>query len=425
LRTYPFSRVYSFNEYITQMAGWLTMTSPHVPRSVRQRWSTASDLLRLLHAEPGITRTQACERLALASGAAAELLERLRSARLLAEHRAETAGPGRPTTVLGAHPQGPLAVIVDLQNAGWRVRLGDFDGRMTEVTAGSYGTRGPADFLPQIADTVAATTRQSAGRVRVVVAVVAGTVSGTRLLQFAIRGWNEADLGVLTSKLPAHSGVRLLAGNDATLGGLAEARSGAARTARVALHILVAEGVGGVLLVDGQPITGTRGAGGEYGHLPFGDPVLQCPCGARGCWDLMVDGRALARHCGDDRPGDPVAYAESLLDRLRTGRAGDPRDRRAVELAAHALGAGIAGLVNLHDPEVITIAGVAPGLRAAAREAFDGGYRDGLMNFHRYDPPPVVDGLHGQDGPVLGALNLAIDELTEPAALAAWETSIG
>ena len=343
------------------------MTSPPIPRSVRLRWSTASDVLRLVHTEPGITRTQVCERLGLASGAAAELIERLRSAHLLAEHRAKERrtraahiGPGRP-------PSGPSGVIVDLQASGWRVMLGDLAGRMTEVAPGSYGSRGPADFLPQIADTVAATTRRGSGRVRVVVAVVAGTVSGTRLLQFATRGWNEADLGILTSKLPLQSGVRLLAGNDATLGGLAEARSGAARTARVALHVLVAEGVGGVLLVDGQPMTGTRGAGGEYGHLPFGDPDLHCPCGARGCWDLMVDGRALARNRGDDQPSDPIAYAERLLHRVRAGQTTDPRDRRAAELTAHALGAGTAGLVNLHDPEVITIAGFAPDIRTPRR----------------------------------------------------------
>ena len=397
------------------------MTSPPTSRAVRLRWSTASDVLRLVHAEPGITRTQLCDRLALASGAAAELIERLRSAHLLAEHRAESAGRGRPTTVLVAHPEGPLAVIVDLRASGWRVMLGDLNGRMTEVTSGSYGSQGPADFLPQIADTLAAATRRNSGRVRVVVAVVAGTVSGTRLLQFATRGWNEADLGVLTSKLPPRSGVRLLAGNDATLGGLAEARSGAARTAGVALHILVAEGVGGVLLVDGQPTSGTRGAGGEYGHLPFGDPVLKCPCGARGCWDLMVDGRALARHRGDDQPSDPTAYAERLLHRLQSGRATDPRDQRAAELTAHALGAGIAGLVNLHDPEVITIAGLAPDLRRAAPDAFADGFQHGLMTFHRQGAPPVRDGHHGQDGPLLGALSLGIDEITDPAALADWE----
>lgn len=397
------------------------MTSSPVPRAVRLRWSTASDLLRLVHAEPGITRTEACDRLALASGAAAELIERLRGARLLAEHRAERAGPGRPTTVLGAHPRGPLAVVVDLRTSGWRVLLGDLVGHTTEEAVGCYGDRDPAGFLPQVADTVARVTRRSAGRARVVVAVVAGTVSGTTLLQFSTRGWDEADLGVLTSALPSDSGVRLLAGNDATLGGLAEARAGAARGARVALHILVAVGVGGVLLVDGQPVTGARGAGGEYGHLPFGDRGLRCPCGARSCWDLMVDGRALARHRGDDQPADPIVYAQRLLHDLRAGRATDPGDRRAVELTAHALGAGIAGLVNLHDPEVITIGGVAPGLRAAAPDAFTRGYHHGLMTFHRHDPPPVRDGLHGEDGPVRGALSLGIDEITGPTALAGWD----
>jgi predicted NBD/HSP70 family sugar kinase len=127
------------------------------------------------------------------------------------------------------------------------------------------------------------------------------------LLQFATRGWVEADLGVLTAWAP--NGVPLSAGNDATLGGIAEARFGAAAGTRVALHVLVAVGVGGALLVDGRPVAGPRGAGGEFGHLPFGDQAVACPCGARGCWDMEVDGRALARHLGDGAPEDPVAYA--------------------------------------------------------------------------------------------------------------------
>lgn len=380
-------------------------------------------MLRLVHAEPGITRTGACDRLGLASGAATELIERLRSAHLLTEQRAERGGPGRPTTVLGAHPQGPLAVIVDLRSPEWRVARCDLAGDMTEVATGSYGTEEPAGFLPKIAGAVAAAARRNPGRVRAVVAAVAGTVSGTRLLQFSTRGWDEADLGILTSKLASDSDIALLAGNDATLGGIAEARNGAAHNARVALHILVAVGVGGVLLVDGQPVTGARGAGGEYGHLPLGDPSLNCPCGAQGCWDLMVDGRALARHRGDPPPADPFAYAQQLLDRVRKGQA-PARDRRAAELTAQALGAGIAGLVNLHDPEVVTIAGLAPDLRSATPDAFTSGYQRGLMTFHRNDPPPVVDGVHGTDGPVQGALSLGFDEITSPAALARWDAIV-
>lgn len=401
------------------MAPSSTTSGPVVPRAVRLRWSTAAELLRLVHAEPGITRTAACDRLSLASGAAAELIERLRAAHLLAERRAERSGPGRPTTVLGAHPKGPLVVVVDLRTAGWSVLVGDLAGRTRQEAAGGYEGEVPAAFLPRVARHVEAAVRGSAGRVRAVVAVVAGTVSGTRVLQFATRGWNdETDLGLLVAGLPP--GIPLLAGNDATLGGLAEAQAGAARGARVALHVHVAVGIGGALLLDGQPVGGARGGGGEYGHLPLGDARLRCPCGARGCWDLMVDGRALARHRGDAEPDDPVAYALALVGRLRAGR-GDARDRGAVEATARSLGAGLAGLANLHDPDVVTLAGLAPDLRAAAPDAFDRAYREGLMAFLRQDPPPVRDGGHGQDGPVRGALSLGVRELTSPAALARWE----
>jgi predicted NBD/HSP70 family sugar kinase len=157
---------------------------------------------------------------------------------------------------LVAHPLGPLVVIVDLRAAGWRVLLGDLVGEMSEVRAGTYDDLDPGGFLPVIAESVALAVRRSRGRARVVVATVAGTVTDTRLLQFSSRGWREADLAVLTSRLPSRPAVRLLAGNDATLGGLAEASTGAARTAEVALHVLVAVGVGGR---GGPRTTGTGG----------------------------------------------------------------------------------------------------------------------------------------------------------------------
>lgn len=394
------------------------MTTDLVPRAVRQRWSTGSELLRLLHAEPGITRTDAADRLALSSSSITELIERLRSAELLSERRASPTGRGRPTGLLGAHPRGPLVIVVDLAAAQWRVLLGDLVGSISEVGAGSYDALEPADFLPRIANVVARAATRAEGRARAV-AAVAGTVSATRLLQFSSRGWHDTDLSVLTGGLPAGSDLPLLVGNDATLGGLTEARTGAARGAPAALHLLVAVGVGGVLLINGQPVTGTSGAGGEYGHLPFGDPALPCPCGAYGCWDVTVDGRALARQLGHDPPGDPISYAHRLLDELADGSP-DPRARDAVAHVSYALGSGIAALVNLHDPDLTTIAGLAPRIRAAAPQAFADGYHRGLMAFHRRQPPPVRDSRHDDEAPLHGALTLGVDHLTSPAALARW-----
>ena len=83
--------------------------------------------------------------------------------------------------------------------------------------------------------------------------------------------------------------------------------------------------------------------------------------------DLTIDGRALARHRGDPPPADPVAYAYELLSGPHAGAAVDTGTRRAFDAVAAALGAGIGGLVNLHDPDVVTLGG--PGDAAACRSA--------------------------------------------------------
>jgi hypothetical protein len=63
---------------------------------------------------------------------------------------------------------------------------------------------------------------------------------------------------------------------------------------------------------------------------------------------------------------------------------------------------------------------VAPLLRAAAPQAFDTAYRDGLMGFRKASPTPVLDGMHGDDGPLVGAVTLALDAVTSAEALAQW-----
>jgi hypothetical protein len=76
--------------------------------------------------------------------------------------------------------------------------------------------------------------------------------------------------------------------------------------------------------------------------------------------------------------------------------------------------------VNLHDPEVVTLGGVAAALRAAATEVFDDAYRDALMAFRKDSPPPVRDAEHGEDGPLYGGVALALDHVTTAAGLADW-----
>jgi predicted NBD/HSP70 family sugar kinase len=382
--------------------------------AAQQRWFGAAQLIGLVRAEPGITRAAAAQQLGIGTGGAADLVARLRRARLLDETPAAATGRGRPTTVLGAHPNGPLVLAAELRAGDWRLAIAGIGSEPRVVAQARNDGKGPARLLSDMGDAITALHVREPGRIRAVAVSVAGTVSDARLVQFTTRGWSDVDLSVLAD-LPDDAGVPLLIGNDATLAGLAEARTGAARGAGTALHLLVAVGLGGTLVVNGEPVIGAHGAAGEYGHVPFGDRGLVCPCGARGCWDLSIDGRALARHLGDRPPEDPVGYAYDVLE-----RPADARTRRAFDSVATALGAGVGGLVNLHDPEVVTLGGLAVPLRAAAPLAFDDGYRDGLMAFRKSSAPQVRDGAHGDDGPIRGATEWALDHVTTEVALADW-----
>lgn len=379
----------------------------------RGQWQTASDVLVRVSRQPGITRAAVARELRLSTSSATEVTARLRDVRLLTEAPAPSQGRGRPTTVLRPHPQGPVALALDLRQGSWRSAVVALDGSFLEQQSRRHRSRRSRVVLSNLQKEVERAHRQYGARLRVVSLAAPGTIRDNRLMQAPTLDWAELDLETVT----AGTGLPLLAGNDATLSGVAEARTGAATGAGTALHLIVEVGLGGTLIIDGVPAQGASGAGGEYGHIPFGDRTRTCPCGARGCWDLDIDGRALARHLKETPPDDPYAYAEAVL--RRTDRAA----RHAVAKVVTALGTGIAGLVNAHDPDVVTLGGLAIPLRAAAETSFEQAYLAGLMTFHRTSPPPVLSAAHQPDGPLRGAAALALDHLTSEPSIATWAAS--
>ncbi|WP_112237046.1 ROK family transcriptional regulator [Kribbella monticola] len=378
--------------------------------SRRGRWQTAAEVLSLVGRQPGITRAAVARELGLSTSSATEVTARLRELQLLTEAPAPSRGRGRPTSVLLPHPEGPLVLAVNLRQGTWRTAIVSLDGTLHDQVTTPHRSRRPEAVLARLREAVEASKAQYGDRLRVVSLAVAGTIRDNQLMQASTLGWGEVDL----SPVVGDTGLTLLAGNDATLSGVAESRTGAAAGAGTALHLIVEVGLGGTLILDGHPASGATGAGGEYGHIPFGDRSLRCPCGASGCWDLEIDGRALARRLGDAEPDDPLSYAEAVLQRT------DAAASAAIELSATSLGSGIAGLVNAHDPDVVTLGGLAVPLRQRAPGAFDAAYRSGLMRFRRATPPPVLDSTHSTDGALRGAAAVALDRITTEPAIAAW-----
>jgi predicted NBD/HSP70 family sugar kinase len=156
---------------------------------------------------------------------------------------------------------------------------------------------------------------------------------------------------------------------------------------------------------------------GEFGHMPFGRRDIRCRCGARGCWNTVLDGLALARDLGQSPPADDVTFSRAVFDAARAGRGAE---RRAVRRAGSALGRGAAGLVNALDPELVTLGGLARELLEIAGDRVEQAYHDGLMATAAGRPPALIPSVLGDRAPLIGASEFGFDHVLTDAALAEW-----
>jgi predicted NBD/HSP70 family sugar kinase len=379
------------------------------------RASAQTTVMRVVHDDPGVTRAEVAARVGIPSGFAAETVARLVADRLVCERPAPATGRrGRPTTSLHAHPDGPLVAAVAISHDTWQVGAVELGGTKVAATQRPHH-RNSGDVL----DAVTAELRQLSGRfgtrVRAAAVAVPGTVAGSELVHAPGLGWHGLDLSVLWAD--HEPGATFVAGNDASLAGVAESHHGAAAGAGTTVYLHLEAGLGGAIVEAGRAVRGAAGAAGEFGHMPFGEPAQRCRCGARGCWNTSVDGRAVARLLRQRAPDDDVDYFRRIL---AAAQAGQPGALSAIQAVGSSIGRGIAGLVNGLDPHLVVVGGLGPDLLHIAADEVTAAYRDGLMAFRATPPPPVLPARLGTDGPLLGAADEAFAHLLTDEGLQAW-----
>lgn len=236
----------------------------------------------------------------------------------------------------------------------------------------------------------------------------AGTVASASNLP----DWSEAyPLGPrLQELLGLRSKVRL--GNDVQVAVDAEFELGAAKDHDSLLGVFWGTGVGGGLILHGEPWLG-RGAGAEFGHMVVKKGGARCPCGRRGCVEAYAGRGAMeARAKKLMKKGDKTKLFEIMEKkgkvRLQSGvwaKALEKEDEMAIELvdrAVDALGAGIASAVNLLDIGAVVIGG---GLGTRLGEPYVAKIREAMQPhlFVDGDPPEVSVAALGDLGGAIGA----------------------
>lgn len=179
-----------------------------------------------------------------------------------------------------------------------------------------------------------------------------------------IKGWQGTKIG---QQLKDRLNMPVIVDNDVNAMALAELKFGAAMGFSNVVCVTVGTGVGGGLILDGKLWRGTDNLAGELGHLSIDPAGPECRCGSRGCIEAFCSSSAIMERAQRKLSDGLSSIFEDVLggsiDNLSirklfaAARKGDETASEVIAETAEFLGAGLASVVNLLNPEIVIIGG--------------------------------------------------------------------
>jgi len=160
-------------------------------------------------------------------------------------------------------------------------------------------------------------------------------------------GLSGLDLG---SELEARLGRAVRVENDVNAAALGAFALLGRSPSQAMAYLNLGTGLAAGLVLGGRVWRGSRGVAGEIGHIPVDPAGPLCPCGQRGCLELMASGSAVARQWPTDEP-KPVLALFAAAD------AGDALAIEVRERLVDNVAAAVRLLVLTVDVDDVVIGG--------------------------------------------------------------------
>ena len=234
-------------------------------------------------------------------------------------------------------------------------------------------------------------------------------------------GWKNIEIARALKKW--HN-VPVMLSNDVRVAAVGEHRVGAGKGTSSLIAVFVGTGIGGGIILNGQPWVGFRSSGGEVGHMvTMADGPYAVGGGTRGGIEALASRSAIDR---DLRAGI-AAGRKSVLPDLMKEKGGDvitssvlakavskndPLTLDVLRRAAHYLGLHASALINALDPEMLVYGGgVIEGLGEWMVSQIRDCARQNAINRQDIDKIKIVEAKLGEQAGVTGAALMALDAL--------------
>ena len=223
-------------------------------------------------------------------------------------------------------------------------------------------------------------------------------------------GWGYKEV---TRELTELTGLVSKGGNDANVAALGEMWKGAAAGHKSGVMVTLGTGVGGGIIIDGKIVDGSRGYGGEIGHMtvdPFDDRV--CNCGKTGCLELYASAtgivyetkKALKKYEKSTTLKDITEVTSK--DIFDAAKAGDEFAATQVDNLGKKLALAAGNIALMVDPEVFVIGGGVSRAGQILLDAINAHYK--TYTFGKAQETKFVLATLGNDAGIYGAASLML-----------------
>jgi len=301
----------------------------------------------------------------------------------------------------------PRAIGIDVGGTKILAGVVESDGAVVRSERLATPTESTEAFLRGLASVVDALRDESVGAVGIGIPSTVDQREGT-----AVFSVHVPLAGIpLRERAEQYLGLPVAIDNDANAAAMAEWAVGAGRGTSDMVMLTLGTGIGGGLILGGRLYRGATGAAAELGHLviDFDGPQCRGFCTGRGHFERFVSGSA-----ADDLARELIGLEATAKDLVAAARAGEDGALAALQDMGRKLGAGMASLVNVFDPELIVIGGgfgealdflLGPALQTMRRDALPPG-RDRVR---------VVPATLGEEAGMVGAGLIALELIGERA----------
>lgn len=324
------------------------------PRRFPNPMESPGQLLELIRASDGLTRTDIADLSGLARSTVTHRIDALIEAGLVVEAGEARSTGGRPPTLLRLNSEAGVVLVADLGATHARFAVTSMDATvLAEMALDLLISDGPEPVLSKtmaVFDELLAGLSKTDSDVRGVGIGVPGPIDfsvGRPSNPPIMPGWHNYPIG---ERFADRFGVPALVDNDVNLMAIGEFWLSEPRPSSM-IVLKVGTGIGSGIIIDGAVHRGARGAAGDVGHIQS-DSAAICRCGNTGCLEAVAGGGALAAQLSE--AGHPTTNARDVVVLAGTGNSAVVQ---AVRDAGRHIGEMLAGAVNLLNPEVIVING--------------------------------------------------------------------